>query len=238
MYTSRLGKYQEKKLINKLVLTIVGSIALVLFIVFFGLKILINFSLLVEKIKSGNSKDPTQNALVIIEPPILDPLPIATNSGALVVSGHATPGLTLVLSLNSKEVKKISIDKNGVFNIKNITFQDGDNTISAILVDDKGNKSDISNIISTSINKKQPKLDLDQPEDNANIFGDDNSILIKGKTDEGNTVTVNDRIAVVDTTGAFTYKQSLNEGNNTITIIASDSAGNQTKLERHVTYQK
>jgi hypothetical protein len=237
MYSSRLGKFQERKLATRLVLALAGSIILILFILFFGLKILINFSLLVGKLKSSG-KDTSQSQPVIILPPVLDPFPEATNSASLNVSGHGTSNLTLILYVNDKETKKVTIDKTGNFLIKDVPLSDGHNDLKAKLVDAQGNKSDVSNIISTSITHKQPKLDITSPTDNSTVMGDENTTIVAGSTDDGNDVIINNRIVVVNPGGSFSYKIQLSEGDNTLSIISTDAAGNQTKVERHVKYQK
>jgi len=54
------------------------------------------------------------------------------------------------------------------------------------------------------------------------------NIRIAGNTQPGNRVTVNGRNVKVYPTGVFVDRVSLNEGNNTITIIAQDSVGAAT----------
>jgi N-acetylmuramoyl-L-alanine amidase len=54
------------------------------------------------------------------------------------------------------------------------------------------------------------------------------SIRIAGNTQPGNRITVNGREIKVYPTGAFVDRVSLNEGNNTLTIIAHDSVGSAT----------
>jgi len=56
------------------------------------------------------------------------------------------------------------------------------------------------------------------------------------KTNRTNWET-QDRFVSVKDDGSFTYNLRLNDGENTLTIIARDAAGNETKLERKVTYQ-
>jgi hypothetical protein len=236
MIESRLSRSVERKLTKKLILTIVGSIGLLVFIGVFGLKILINFSLLVDIIR-GNSPT-TANSVSIILPPILDPLPTATNSSILTVSGRGKTGLGVAVYLNGKEYRKLQVDENGVFSVRDVTFKEGVNTLHAQLFDTLGNKSDLSATESVTINKKQPTLEISKPNDNDTINGEDNILVVTGKTDEENTVTVNDRIAVVGVNGVFSLRFPLGDGDNTITVTATDPAGNQKKEVRKVTYHK
>jgi hypothetical protein len=237
MIQSRLYRSQEKKLTKKLFLTIVGSLGLVIFIAIFGIKILINFSLFIDKIR-GNSENNILSTSSLILPPTLDPLPIATNSAVLSITGHGKNGLGVTVFLNGKEYRKLKIDENGTFFVRDIPFKEGINTVHAQLFDIKGNRSGISATESVTINKKQPDLEITSPQNNETISGDNNIVTITGKTNEENTVTVNDRIAVVGVNGVFTLRFPLNEGDNTLIITTTDPAGNQKKEERKVTYRK
>jgi bacillopeptidase F len=237
MIQSRLSRSAERKLTKKLFLAITGSIGLVIFIAVFGLKILINFSLLVDKIRGNTEKNITSTSSLIL-PPTLDPLPYATNSAVLSISGRGKNGLGVIVFLNGKEYRKLKIEDNGTFSVRDITFKEGLNTLHAQLFDVQGNRSGISATESVTITKKQPVLEISSPNNNDTITGDNNIIVITGKTNEENTVTVNDRIAVVGVNGIFMLRYPLNEGDNTLIITASDPAGNQKKEERKIKYQK
>lgn len=236
MYRSRLGRYQEKILTKRLALSIIGSIAILVFLAIFGLKILINFSLLADRIR-GKSAAPSVSPL-FIQPPILDSLPSATNSAVLTVSGTGQAKLTVLLYINEKQTKSVTVDDNGVFNIRDVVMNDGLNSISAKLVDDQGNKSDVSNVITVFISKKEPLLEITTPADGTTVTGDTASVIVSGKTDQDNTVTVNDRFVVVQQDGSFAYTFPLSEGDNTLRIVATNIAGNNNAVERKVTYQK
>jgi hypothetical protein len=236
MYHSRLGRYQEKILTKRLILSIIGSIAIVVFLVVFGLKILINFSLVVDKIR-GKSATPSL-APAFIQPPILDSLPSATNSAVLTVSGTGEAKLTVILFINEKQTKSVTVDDNGIFRIRDVVADEGQNTISAKLVDDQGNKSELSNVMTVFISKKEPLLEITTPVDGTSMSGDNTVVIVSGKTDPDNAVTVNNRFAVVQQDGSFTFTYVLSEGENILTIEATNVAGNKIKVERKVTYQK
>jgi len=236
MRLTRFGRIEEKKQKKRLVLAIVGSIALVVFLLIFGFKLLIGFSLLVEKLHG--SAQPTQNPTqTIILPPSLDPLPAATNSSSLVVSGSGQSGLTAVLYINDSETKDISITQSGTFVAQITNLKDGTNTISAKLMDTKGNISDLSNVVTVEIKQKQPTLTITSPSDNTSILGDNNNVTISGSTDDNTTVTVNGHVIVINSDNSFSYQYPLSTGQTKLTIVATDDAGNTTTVERNVTYQ-
>jgi hypothetical protein len=61
--------------------------------------------------------------------------------------------------------------------------------------------------------------------------------MIKGLTDAGVIIWINDRFVAVKDDGSFNYSIRLQDEENTLNILARDSAGNETRLERKVIYQ-
>lgn len=236
MTPSRLTRYEERKQRQRLVLAITGSITVILFLLFFGVKILVGFSLFVDRIRGAGSQ--SQTTQVLIQPPVLDPLTIATNSSTLILTGRGQPELTLVLYHNEAEAKKLTLSAEGSFSVTSVELQEGTNTLSAKLIDDKGNVSDLSNVVTTSFKKTPPSLEISSPPDNSTSSGENKTVVVSGKTSEDTTITVNDRLVVVKSDGSFSYNYPLTEGDNILRIVATDTAGNQTIIERKVTYQK
>ena len=236
MPISRLRRYEEKKLKKRFVLAIFGSIAVLAFIIVFGLKLLVGFSLFVEKFKgSGPAAKPTPT---LILPPTLNPLPEATNSAAISISGSGQPGLTLILYLNGSEYQKLPVEKDGNFTVENIPVNEGNNLVSAKLSDGKGNLSDLSNVISVNIELTAPSLTVSAPADGTTVNGDQNQVKVTGLVkDDSVSVTINGRLAVVSSDGSFSYDLLLNKGNNVVEVKATDAAGNVTTVTRHVSYQ-
>jgi hypothetical protein len=235
MVISRYGRIEEKRQRKRLILAIIGIIGIVVFMLIFGFRLLVGFSLLVDTIR-GNT--PVTQQAVIILPPVLNPVPIATKSSSLTISGYGQQGYTLILYVNEKETKKITLPKVASFSAIPITLKEGSNSISAKMSDDKGNLSDLSNILTVEFKQKQPTLELQSPEDNTTISGDNNNVNIIGKTETDTTITVNGRFVVISNDNSFNYPYSLNEGDNTLKIEARDQAGNTTTIERKVRYQK
>jgi len=232
----RTGRIEEQKQKRRLAIAIVGSISILVFFSLFGLKILVGFSLLVDKLR-GNS--PTQQtASDIILPPILDPIANATNSSTLIINGSAQAELSIMLFVDDEESEKSTVSNNGTFSLAVDNLTEGTKHISAKVSDSKGNVSDLSNVLTVFIKKKPPILELAAPEDKSTLNGDDNKVIIEGKTEDDTSITVNDRIIVVSGDNSFTYKYPLNEGENKLKIVARDAAGNTTTVEKSVTYRK
>ncbi len=235
MTTSRLRRFEDKKASKRLYMAVAGSIALLFFLLFFGLKILIGFSIFVDKIRGTTPQQATQSDVLL--PPMLDPLPDATNSASLSIRGKADPKKTVIIYVNDKEYKKLITTDTGSFVLDDIPIEEEKITISAKLLGDKDQTSDLSNVISTSIDRTAPELELTKPSDGATINDGTHKTIVEGKTEEGMRVTVSGRIVVVRVDGSFIYSMSLVDGENALTIVSTDPAGNQTKIERRVTYQ-
>ena len=237
MTYSRLRRYEERRQERKIVGAIAGIIAIFVFLILFGVKILIGFSVLVGNIR-GNKSTQTQTTQKILQPPELDPLPIATNSATIKITGKATAGLTVTLYVNSTDTDKVTVDSDGSFHFDTVKLIDGDNTVNARVADTTGTTSDLSETFTVTSKKSKATLDVTSPADGAHISGDKNIVTVSGKTDESSSVTISGRVAVVRNDGSFSYDYPLPNGDTTLQIVATDIAGNQTTVERKVNYSK
>ncbi len=233
MAFSRIRRHQEREQKRRLTIGIVGTIGVLAFLAIFGVRILIGFSLLVDKLRGGS---PEQSAISesLILPPILDPLPEATPSSSLDVHGTGQVGATLILYVNDGEAKKTLVTTDGTFTLQNVSLSEGVNTISATQKGEGDTTSEHSNVLTVRVKRTPPALELSSPEDNATVTGDSNLVRVSGKTEEDAAVSINGRFAVVHSDGAFSYDYPLSAGDNTLRIVATDPAGNQTTIERHV----
>lgn len=232
---SRLRRFEDKRASKRLLWAVAGSVALLLFLLFFGLKILIGFSLLVDKIRGNSPQQASQTDILL--PPILDPLPESTNSATIEIHGKSDPKKEVLIYVNDKEYKKLTTTDTGEFSIDAIAVDEERVTISAKVKGDKDAVSALSNVITTLIDRTPPKLEVTKPTDTQIINDGTHKVIVEGKTEEGMRITVSDRIAVVHADGSFTYAFNVNDGENVLSIVSTDAAGNQTKIERRVTYQ-
>jgi hypothetical protein len=233
--SSRMKRFEEKRLRTRLLLVSVGSLALVIIFAVFGLRLLIGLSVLIDQAR-GTDTQTTQRALVI--PPFLDPLPLATGSGRLVVTGRGQQGSTVVLFINEQESKKTQIGEDGTFIISSLSLSEGNYTIRAKTEDTNGKLSEFSNAVRTTIKRRPPALEITKPNDGDVLSGADNLVKVEGRTEEDVDIRINDRFVVVKQDGFFTYDYPLDEGDNTLTIKAIDRAGNSTQQIKKVTYRK
>ena len=238
MQYTRLGRLEEKRQKRRLYLSIAGIIAIIALLVVFGIKLLIGFSVLVDNIKNAGPQSQAKTSPNILLPPSLDPLPEATNSSIFSVNAHGKAGATLIIYLNEDEAQKTTIEDDGTATVSKLKAKEGINTVSAKIMDDAKKTSELSNVLTFTLNTKAPIMEIQKPDDNAEVRGDPQTVEVSGKTDTGNRITINDRFVVVQNDGSFAYNYTLSEGNNTLTITATDPAGNKTSMERHVTYFK
>jgi hypothetical protein len=238
MAYSRLNRVADRKEKRRLVLAIVGILALFTLLILFGVKALIGYSLLVEKLKGNSTTPTTQPSQTIILPPTLDPPVAATNSATIAITGKGQAGLALILYVNNSKQTQIPVKQDSTFIASSVPLTSGSNTISAKLTDSKGNLSDLSNIVSVTYSNTPPKLVISDPQDNANVSGDPNTVTVNGMTDDNVTVTINDRMVVIKSDDSFSYSYPLNEGDNILNIVATDAAGNQMTIQRKITYHK
>lgn len=234
---SRLKNTQAKKSQKTVVLSIIG-IVIVLFVLYkFGLEALINFSLFVTG-HSSNQVDLINNNINFLPSPILNPLPIATKSAKIIISGTAKKDSIIKLYINGTVIDQTIADNNGSFRFEE-DLQNGNNSIKT-KASLKNLVSDYSNQYSVNYNNIPPKLELSSPSDgqsfNKNQVETDNSIRVIGKTDSGATVTINGFIAVLDESNNFSYTLTLQNGENNIKVVAKDDAGNSTETDLKVSF--
>lgn len=86
-----------------------------------------------------------------------------------------------------------------------------------------GTQNDTSNVLQSEI-----PLEVTQPADGAEVYTD--TIVVKGQTVAGATVSVNDTTGTADSNGDFSITINLEEGLNAIDVIAIDSNGKQGEV--------
>lgn len=233
MAKSRRSKRLEKKTRKNFLLTVAG-ILIVFFVLFkFGIPMLANFSLFISQIgKSEESEVSKQKTY--IAPPVLNPLPSATNSAKIIISGKSFKDQTVSLYINDELVDKETTDDKGDF-VFNEILDKGKNEIRAKVKQDE-NVSDFSRAIIIIFEDEAPELTIDTPSDGQSFKKGDQSILVSGKTNPNADVTINGFWAVVSDDGTYTYTLNLSEGENTVTIIAINEAGNEIEKSVTVSY--
>lgn len=219
-----------------MLLVALGILTVLVVLLFFGIKLLVNFSLLVEK--KSDSGGINQEQTSYMTPPILDPITAATNSASFDLSGTAGTGKYVVVYINGKQRGKADIKNDSSFTFKDLQLDKDENDIKVKAVDDSKKESKFSPTVHVLYTTKSPTLSVDFPTDGQTYHKSDNPIKVRGKTDPDVKVTINDFWAVNDSDGNYSYNFLLKSGDNNITIVATDDAGNKTEKSLKVSYSE
>ncbi len=224
---SRLKATEERKNIRKAFVFAFLTIATLAIFIFLGIPAIAKFAaFLTDLRKSGEPVEKVDTTPPV--PPKLDPLPEFTNQVRVELKGSTEPGATVVLFINNKK-DEVLANKGGVFTYS-LPLNKGENTISALAKDSAGNESQESSTHKITYDDEPPEIEVNSPEDGTTYYGSkQRQIVIEGKTEELASVTINDRIVVVESDGSFAFATTLTEGENSFTIKAQDSAGNATE---------
>ena len=226
---------EEKRNLRTATLLTLGTILLIFLAIVMGVPALVRLAVFVGDLKSS-SRPVDKNDLIPPGPPLILTQYDATNSAVQVVSGTAEPGSVVYLTQNSKSLGSVVAKEDGEWQVGEVRLEEGENTFLAVTVDQAGNRSNQSREATMWYMTKNPSLSLDDPVDRKVVSGSDARVVIKGKTDGGVRLTVNERVIIVDSQGSFSSFYNLNPGENSMVFVATDRAGNQTRKEVLVTY--
>jgi hypothetical protein len=233
---SRLALRTKKRSQKTIVLASLGIIVVLILLIKFGLNLLVGFSIFISGNKSQSpiSANSSDNSFVAI--PVLNPLPNATNSAKIIISGKSQNDKKIHLYINNDLKDSIQTDNNGNFAFEE-TLLPGDNQIQ-VKAEKNSKSSDFSNSFTVSFKNSAPSLTIDSPSDGQSFSKDQNSINVTGKTDSNVSVTVSGFWAVMNENNNYSYNLTLQNGDNQIKVIATDQAGNTTEKDIKVTYSQ
>lgn len=172
-----------------------------------------------------------------LAPPVLNIPYQATNSAQVNIKGYGIPNTKVRLYLDDQNKETVQVTENGSFTFNNIELSLGTNNIYGTTVDEEDKESLPSKTIRLIFDNEKPSLTISEPNDGKVIQGGDKKVKVLGKTDPNINVFVNDTQAIVDKDGNFTVDQSLNDGDNIISIKAADEAANTIEVQRKVIFQ-
>jgi hypothetical protein len=236
MSRSRIRQNIEEKSRKHLFLLLIGVILFVVGLFTFGLPMLIQLSLLFQKSDTNEQISREEQASVLL-PPILDIQTEATNKDKITISGTAAKDHRVMIYVNNTLVAEEELTQSDSFTINNVRMKKGENAIYAKVRNKAKKESEPSEVSIVRYLPDPPTLTVDYPTDGLSIGGDYNPMRVRGTTDPKVTVTVNGFRAIVDAAGKFTYNLQLQGGENKITFVATDDAGNKTEKEVKVILQ-
>lgn len=184
----------------------------------------------------GVAINKTEEDIIPPQMPMLTPLPEATNEAMIIVEGYTEAGAKLELNINDVLSKTDTAKEDGSFRIE-ASIQNGQNRVQVRAVD-LANNASMSEVKLVTLDKEPVVLTISSPKDGTEFIGKNSQVVdITGKTNKQSTqVLANNSFVDVGRDGTFTYKYSLNAGENEIKLVASDKAGNKDEKTIKLTY--
>lgn len=230
-YNSRLVRRQQKITRRQAYFFFAGSLLLIIALVIFGLPALFSLTGTISSFnQNGDSNKSTNQSLAPTVPQLSQDF-TATNTAQIKIEGFADAKTTIQLFHNASPDQTTITGDDGKFEFS-VSLEKGSNTFQAQAVADSGNKSDKSAPYVVSYLQGNPKLDITSPKDGDSINA--SSVTITGQLDPGSTVAINDHLAIVDSNGNFQASVNLQNGDNLIKIVATDTAGNTISKQLQV----
>ena len=233
---SRHARIQDKKATRSGFLLLLLSLLLLGGLLFFGIPTLAKFAGIVVNLQENKQSIESEDKNTPAPPVFYTTVPGSVKEEILKLEGMAEGGSTVFVYLNDEKVKEFMVPNSGNFDVK-LSLQEGENLIWAVTRDLAENKSGESGKIKVFYDSQAPILEITEPADNAAFSGSEKSITVRGITEKGARVTVNDRLAIVSQEGAFSQKVTLTEGENIILVTVVDEGENETEKTLKVTYQ-
>ena len=235
MRKSRLSKSFQKKSRNTLIISILAIVGIIFLLFRYGLPFISDASFIFGRATSTDEvkEQSLEEDQTFVPIPNIDSLPKATNESEITLTGTSLPGLKIDIFLNGAKVKTALVNSNGDFDAT-LDLTEGENIIKTKAIKNNIN-SDFSNSTIVIFKKKEPELSIDSPSDGAEISGQ-NPIEVKGKTDPGSSVIVNDFQAITNSNGDWSYLLTLRQGDNEIKVSTIDSASNKAEKVIRVKY--
>lgn len=229
----RLARREEKETVKRIFYLSLFSLILAVFLFVFGIGILAKFSDFLGILFKG--KDSAQSQHVDVRTPVLDPLPHATNSAKLAISGFADDESKILIFKNGEQVGEAQVS-DGKFKYESVDLDKGETKLKAkaIKSSSESNFSDEETVILSTV---EPKLDVETPFDGQSFSGN-NRIKVAGSTDKDAQVYASGFLAIVSSDGRFEVLVPVLEGETTLEIKAVNEAGNIKVEKRKVSFHK
>jgi len=196
----------------------------------------LNSSVFVANIFNKNIVTPTAGNEDVYGSISIDDIPSATNSAKIVVSGSIVNYTVLKFYINDEKVKEKELNSFNNFSEEIGDLVKGNNEVYVKALTSDGKNSKKSPVFQIFYNNQAPKLEINEPADNSKTSIQD--LSVKGTTDKEVFIKINYLPVVVDANGNWETSIKLNDGDNQITITASDLAGNTVSKVITVNYQK
>ena len=161
--------------------------------------------------------------------------PTATSSASLAVSGSVRNAKQVVIYLAGARKKTLETAGKDTFSTK-LTLSKGRNEIKVVATNDTERRESETHVVFYLDEK--PTITLQTPTEES-LTTLENNLAIQGSVEPTSvTLTINGAPVVVDAEGLFKHSARLKQGDNTITIKATDEAGQEIEKVIQVTREK
>lgn len=155
------------------------------------------------------------------------------------VDGSITGAATQTISGNLSEAAELSlngspiaIDQDNSFTLEDTPLQEGENSFSFVAIDAAGNQTELSLIVTRD--SQAPVITLTAPQNNS--VTNQSEISITGNVEGADQLSINGESVSLADNGDFNQGPfNLVEGDNSFTLIATDSVGNTAELVLTIT---
>ena len=231
-FYSRLAKKEENKSRRQIFFWVILTIILIFSLVTFSIPVLTRLSFLFSNNKT--IQDTKEN--LRLAPPKLNFVPEATNSAIISFSGNTIGDSDVEIIFNNNQLPVIKA-KDGLFKTEDLKLDEGTNTVYAMTLDSSGNKSQPSEKLTIVLKTTPPELIINQPTDKTAFIGQSQKNLqIVGQTCSDCSLTINNHLIVLGKNASFSSNYQLQEGDNSIILVAMDNAGNTTEKKLNITF--
>ncbi|MDQ0270833.1 S8 family peptidase [Cytobacillus purgationiresistens] len=155
-----------------------------------------------------------------------------TNEEVVTVEGKSVPNVTVNIINNEEEIASTETADDGTFSV-DVTLSEGENVLTATAGTELGT-TDPSEPVTVILDQTLPELAITKPADNTKTNKE--TVTVEGTVSDENldTVKVNGKEATV-TDGKYAQRILLDEGENVITVTATDLASNEVSKTVKIT---
>jgi bacillopeptidase F len=178
--------------------------------------------------KAGNHNTTTRSVVLDTTPPFLrvnSPAEgLITNRSSISITGEAEAGSYLTVAGNSQQLQGTAPARAN-FSAQ-VSLNEGLNTLLVTALDMAGNTN--KSVIHVTLDTIAPTLSVESPLNGSSTAN--STVLVEGFTEPGARLTVNGQQVLVGYTGSFSVEVRLSTGNNSITVLTQDLAGNPNEV--------
>lgn len=231
-YRPRSVRHFERKGKRKIIWYFAFILLLLYVFFFWGIPIIIKT---VSRFNHPKSAPRVGTDYVELTPPVFNIPYEATPTASIRILGYSQPNTKVAIYLNDELATTVNTSEDGTFESSALSLDKGENYLYGKTVDSSGKESLSSKSIRIVLNVDKPILEVFEPQDNKIVTGGDRKITVKGKTD-ALSISINGSIVIIASDGSFSNDLQLQDGETQITIVATNSVGSSTTIQRKVTY--